>query len=253
MSLWIEKLIPRNPYSRPGNKLECVKKVINHYTANPGASAFNHYKYFGSTLVAQNNKLPPRKRRHASAHIFVDKEEAYLIIPLDEVAYAANDGTFRGIPELRPNANYRSISVELCIEKDGTFHPETVKRAAQINTYLCEKFNLDPMKDIVRHYDVTRKNCPAPWVRNPQEFTNFKECVKNLLENKNKKEEVELYQPSNQAIKNATSIVLNRLADKDVHGDRAIDTLWREKFLKGELTTSDALGLIFVAFERGLL
>ncbi|HZH60693.1 MAG TPA: hypothetical protein VEY70_14190 [Metabacillus sp.] len=44
MSLWIEKLIPKNQYSRPGTKLQKVVKIINHFTANPGASALNHYK-----------------------------------------------------------------------------------------------------------------------------------------------------------------------------------------------------------------
>jgi len=102
----------------------------------------------------------------------VDKQEAYLIIPLNEVAYAANDGSFRGIPDLKPNANYKSISVELCIEKDGTFHPETIKRAAQINSELCRMFGLDPLKD------VTRKNCPAPWVKDPKKFDEFKRMVK---------------------------------------------------------------------------
>lgn len=183
-SLWIEKLIPKNPYSRPGTKLQKVVKIINHFTANPGASAFNHYKYFGFSLVEQNNRLPKNKRRYASAQIFVDKNEAYLIIPLDEVAYAANDGSYRGIQELKPNANYKSISVELCIENDGTFHPETIKRAAQINAELCRMFDLDPLQDVVRHYDVTHKNCPAPWVKEPEKFDEFKKLVRADLTNK---------------------------------------------------------------------
>lgn len=183
-NLWIEKLIPKNPYSRPGTKLQKVVKIINHFTANPGASAFNHYKYFGFSLVEQNNRLPKNKRRYASAQIFVDKNEAYLIIPLDEVAYAANDGSYRGIQELKPNANYKSISVELCIEKDGTFHPETIKRAAQINAELCRRFGLDPLKDVIRHYDVTHKNCPAPWVNEPEKFDEFKKLVRADLLNK---------------------------------------------------------------------
>lgn len=183
-NLWIEKLIPKNPYSRPGTKLQKVVKIINHFTANPGASAFNHYKYFGFSLVEQNNRLPKNKRRYASAQIFVDKNEAYLIIPLDEVAYAANDGSYRGIQELKPNANYKSISVELCIENDGTFHPETIKRAAQINAELCGMFDLDPLQDVVRHYDVTHKNCPAPWVKEPEKFEEFKKLVRADLVNK---------------------------------------------------------------------
>jgi len=39
--------------------------------------------------------------------------------------------------------------------------------------------------------------------------------------------------------------------EKKDHG--AISPVWREKLQKGELTTSDAIGLIFVAIERGLI
>src|SRR5690606_9642874 len=171
--MWIEKLVKVNPVTRPGTKLKGVRKIVEHYTANPGASAYNHYKYFNGTAIAQ--------KRYASAHIFVDKVEAYLIIPLNEVAYHANDGSYRGVSELKPNANLYSIGVELCIEKDGTFHPETLRRAAEINAELCKRFKLDPHKDIVRHYDVTHKNCPARWVKYPKEFAEFKNMVNMVL------------------------------------------------------------------------
>ncbi|OES45215.1 N-acetylmuramoyl-L-alanine amidase family protein [Domibacillus iocasae] len=60
----------------------------------------------------------------------------------------------------------------------------------------------------------------------------------------------ELYQPSNAAIKNSTRTVLNRLVNKDPGG---IDPSHVKKLDEGTLTTSDALGLIFVAIERGLI
>ncbi|OLN21989.1 hypothetical protein BTO30_11690 [Domibacillus antri] len=60
----------------------------------------------------------------------------------------------------------------------------------------------------------------------------------------------ELYQPSNTAIKNSTRTVLNRLVQKDPGG---IDPSWIKKLDEGTLTESDALGLIFVAIERGLI
>jgi hypothetical protein len=45
----------------------------------------------------------------------------------------------------------------MCIEKDGTFHPDTITRTEDVFVELCKKFNLDPMCDIVRHFDVTAK------------------------------------------------------------------------------------------------
>lgn len=178
MGIWVEKFINVNQFSRPGKKLDGVKKIVVHYTANPGASAQNHYLYFGSL-----------KDRYASAHLFVDKIEAINIIPLNEVAYHAGDiqkrnanGTpYRGVKELLPSANYLSIGVEMCIEKDGTFHPDTITRTEDVFVELCKKFNLDPMCDIVRHFDVTAKNCPAPWVKDEQQFTQFKQRVNAKL------------------------------------------------------------------------
>nr|WP_017435155.1 N-acetylmuramoyl-L-alanine amidase [Parageobacillus caldoxylosilyticus] len=173
MAVWTEKFIHKNEYSRPGLKLKGVKKLVLHWTANPGASAANHFTYFDKTII--------EKKSYASAHIVVDKNEAINIIPLDEVAYHANDGTYRGVPELKPNANFLSIGVEMCVEKNGTFHPDTIARTEDVFVELCKKFKLDPIKDIVRHYDITHKNCPAPWVKDSQKFIDFKNRVKAKL------------------------------------------------------------------------
>jgi N-acetylmuramoyl-L-alanine amidase CwlA len=69
----------------------------------------------------------------------------------------------------------------MCIEKDGTFHPDTITRTEDVFVELCKKFNLDPMCDIVRHFDVTAKNCPAPWVKDEQQFIQFKQRVNAKL------------------------------------------------------------------------
>ncbi|WP_199426572.1 N-acetylmuramoyl-L-alanine amidase [Thermaerobacillus caldiproteolyticus] len=173
MAVWTEKFIHKNEYSRPGLKLKGVRKLVLHWTANPGALAENHFKYFDQTIV--------QAKRYASSHIFVDKNEAINIIPLDEVAYHANDGTYRGVPELKPNANFLSIGVEMCVENDGSFHPNTIARTEDVFVELCKKFKLNPMEDIVRHYDITHKNCPAPWVKDSKAFEDFKKRVQAKL------------------------------------------------------------------------
>lgn len=170
MSLWKDKFIAPNEFSRPQKKMTEVRKIVIHWTANYGASAMNHFNYF-NTL----------KGRYASAHFFVDSKEALCIIPLNEIAYHANDGSYKGVPELKPNANFLSVGIEMCVEKDGTFHPDTIKRTEDIAVELCKRYKLDPLKDIVRHYDVTHKNCPAPWVANSTKFTNFKNSVNSKL------------------------------------------------------------------------
>ncbi|HAU2760794.1 TPA: N-acetylmuramoyl-L-alanine amidase, partial [Salmonella enterica] len=69
-----------NKFSRPGIKNSGIKGLIMHYTANNGGTARNHKSYFNNLNGV-----------YASAHLFVDDEEAICIIPFDEVAYHAND------------------------------------------------------------------------------------------------------------------------------------------------------------------
>ncbi|QVY63002.1 N-acetylmuramoyl-L-alanine amidase family protein [Cytobacillus gottheilii] len=80
----------------------------------------------------------------------------------------------------------------------------------------------------------------------------FNLAKKSTAETTKPKEAANLYKPTASAMANATSVVLKRWSDKDVHGDKAIDPSWRTKLLNGELTDSDAIGLFYVAVERGL-
>lgn len=177
MAIWEDKFINVNKYARSGKKLTGVRKIVMHYTANPGASAENHYKYFNNLTG-----------RYASAHFFVDSKDALCILPLEEVAYHANDVqkkvngvAYRGVAELKPNANLLSVGIEMCIEKDGSFHPETLEKSENVAAELCRRYKLNPLEDIVRHYDVTAKNCPAPWVASSEGFKQFKANVSAKL------------------------------------------------------------------------
>jgi N-acetylmuramoyl-L-alanine amidase len=153
-----------NPFSRPGIKRSSTKKVVWHYTANPGATAQGHYLYFDS--LKKQNARDDDEDRYASANTFIDRYQILEIIPLDEKAYHASV------------ANGYSIGVELCIEKDGTFHPNTIKQAIEYGEYLAKTYGLDPLNDFIRHFDVTGKLCPKRWVEKPAEWIQFKKDVK---------------------------------------------------------------------------
>lgn len=182
MADYITDLVIKNKYSRSGMKLLSTKGIVMHYTANKGATAKNHADYFDG---ADGGAY-----RYAGAHIFIDKHESRLIIPLNEVAYHANESACR-IPALRattrayPNggANLTTIGIELCIEKDGSLHPDTYKRAVRVVAGLLK---LKKMKtgQIYRHFDVTGKNCPSFWVSNPSGFTQFKKDVYRTMKPK---------------------------------------------------------------------
>ncbi|MGG0787044.1 N-acetylmuramoyl-L-alanine amidase, partial [Bacillus glycinifermentans] len=153
-------------------KLSGVKGIVMHWTATPGASALNERNYFNGTCIAD--------KRYASAHYFVDRKEAQLIIPENEVAYHAHDQNRCYVSFLKPNANTTAIGVEMCVEKDGKIHSETVQNAAELVADLCKRYGLSTNK-IVRHYDVTNKNCPAPWVSDSSQLTAFRKKVDSLL------------------------------------------------------------------------
>lgn len=172
MSVIKNDYIAVNQFARSGDKLLGVRKLVMHWTANSGGTAQNHKRYFAGI------------KTYASAHIFVDRKETLCIIPLNEVAYHANERTNK-IPALEATASYYqggdanlcTIGIEMCVEYDGKIHKDTVERAEDVAVELCKKYGLDPKTDIVRHYDVTGKNCPAPWVSDSTQFTAFKKAV----------------------------------------------------------------------------
>lgn len=172
-------LVQINKFSRPGIKLLGVLGIILHWTGNKGATDENHADYFDGPDGGGE--------RYASAHFFVDRDSATLIIPLDEVAYHANDMACK-IPKFKAsspnykggNANLNTIGIEMCVEKDGTIHPDTIARTVQLTSHLCTFYKLKT-SDIYRHYDVTGKNCPAPWVSDPSQFVTFKNRVDETM------------------------------------------------------------------------
>ncbi|MEC1021444.1 peptidoglycan recognition protein family protein, partial [Bacillus paralicheniformis] len=175
----VKNFVKVNQYTRPGLKLAGVKGIVMHWTATPGASALNERNYFNGTCIAD--------KRFASSHYFVDRKEAQLIIPENEVAYHAHDQNRCYVSFLKPNANTKAIGVEMCVEKNGQIHSETVQNAAEVVADLCRRYGLSTDK-IVRHYDVTNKSCPAPWVRDSSQLAAFRKKVDSILGNKTKSE-----------------------------------------------------------------
>lgn len=51
-----------------------------------------------------------------------------------------------------------------------------MKRAAKLTRELMAKHHV-PVSRVCRHYDVTHKDCPEPWVRNPKQWENFKKML----------------------------------------------------------------------------
>lgn len=139
-----------NKYSRPGIKLSEVLKIAVHYVGNAGSTAKANRNYF------ENQK---NGGRYVSSHFIIGLSgEIIQCIPLDEWSYCTNQ------------ANGYSISIECCHpDSTGKFTAATEKSLAELCAYLCKKFGLDPETDIIRHYDVTGKQCPLYW--SPTKYT----------------------------------------------------------------------------------
>ena len=136
-----------------------VEYIVVHYTANTGDTAQNNLDYFARTKTG------------TSAHYFVDENEVFQSVQDTDVAWHCGSKNPRH-PYCR-NAN--SIGVEMCNSVGGV--PEAVRdRTAAFVRQKMKEYGIDS-SHVLRHYDVTGKRCPAPWVDNPTEWMEFKKML----------------------------------------------------------------------------
>lgn len=140
-----------NRKSYGGLRASPVRYIVVHYTAGNGDTAAGNGQYF--------SRVP----QQASAHWFVDDEEAVASVPEKYVAWHCGAVNYVH-PECR-NAN--SIGVELCSRIDSLgkyyFTPRTLENATELVRELMHRYDI-PVERVLRHYDVTGKVCPAPLV-----------------------------------------------------------------------------------------
>ena len=150
----VELLTP-NPYSRPQIPVEQVNYIAIHYTANPGSTAMSNRNYFENLATTQENKV--------SSHFVVGLEgEVVQCIPTSEMSYATN------------SRNVDTISIECCHpDETGQFNDATYSSAVKLTAWLCTRFGLDT-DQVIRHYDVTGKDCPKYYVENPDAWLRMK-------------------------------------------------------------------------------
>ena len=158
-----ENLLPINEYSRPGTPLTKVKGVVIHYTGNPGTTASQNRSYFESLAETKTTK--------ASSHYIIGLSgEIIQCVPLDEIAYASNE------------RNADTISIECCINNEaGKFNDKTYDALVQLTAWLVGEYDLK-ISDIIRHYDVTGKNCPKYFVEHESAWEDFKLDVEKYID-----------------------------------------------------------------------
>lgn len=201
--LQINKKLTVTNYNKRGTKPEWI---VLHYTANNGDTAINNCNYFLSDY------------RGASANYFVDESSIWQCVEDTNTAWhVGNDVYYNGA------RNTNSIGIEMCSRKHNanstsleTYYikDETVYNAVELTAHLMKKYNI-PINRVCRHYDVTRKYCPAPMVYNNGGITwgKFIEMVENEYA---KQEETLLskeYDELKALIESNHNAVLGTLAD----------------------------------------
>lgn len=146
-----EKLLTPNKYSRPCTKRGKTTKIAVHYIGNPNTSAIANRNYF-ENLRFQKATNDNTTNRWVSSHYIVGLQgEVIRCIPDDEISYCTNQ------------ANAYSISIETCHPKsDGIFTDSTYISLCELCALLLKKYKLT-VNDLIRHYDVTKKQCPLHW------------------------------------------------------------------------------------------
>lgn len=183
-------------YTRPGTIRERTTGIVLHYIGNPGTTAKNNRDYFESLKEGKPDRITGRIPCKSSHYIIGLKGEILCLMPDEEVSYTSGGSSYKpGIletltpPEFKKSAfHVRSaphlftIGIEVCHpDFTGSYTPETYEAQKHLGAFLLKKHNL-MIENLYRHYDITGKECPRWFVRNPGEWEKFKKEVKATME-----------------------------------------------------------------------
>lgn len=157
----IKKLL--TPYNHNKGTIDRIKYIVIHYVGATGGAEANCKWYAGGN-------------RSASAHYFVGFDGSiWQSVEDKDIAWHCGAKSYVH-PECR-NAN--SIGIEMCVRNNGSkadtsrewyFEDATVQAAIELTRELMAKYHI-PADHVIRHYDVTGKICPNPYVYNDGKHT----------------------------------------------------------------------------------
>ena len=231
-----------------------IQKKLTPYNFTAMSNKKNLYiviHYVGAVSTAKNNAdYYASQKLQASAHYFVDEISIWQSVDDKDRAWHCGGGLqgvyghkFHGIC-----TNSNSIGIEMCCKKDKDgnwyFEPETVKNTVDLVKMLMKKHNI-PIDRVIRHFDVTGKNCPAPYVneKNWKEFKNmitesgdlsmaqYEELKKEIT---TLKETINKVTKSIEDIKNSKETVYHYTTQVPEWGRPTVQKLLDKGLLKGE-------------------
>ncbi len=162
-----------SPYNFTKGGTSRIKYIVIHYTGGFGTAEQNCRYFAGGD-------------RQASAHYFVDYDgEIWQSVEEENIAWHCGSKKSRQSDKrLNQNeecCNENSLGIEMCARKknhdsleakdeDWYFEDATVEAAVELTRYLMKKYDV-PAENVLRHYDVTGKICPAPYCHNTTKHT----------------------------------------------------------------------------------
>ena len=152
---WIDQqIIKVDGDSRRGVYLEGIRDIVIHYVGNPGSTAQQNRDYYANPAS------------DVSSHFVIGlKGEIIQCIPLHEKSSASN------------HRNKDTISIEVCHpDESGKFTDASYQSLIKLTAWLCEICDLDS-GDVIRHYDITGKQCPLYFVTHENAWERFKKDV----------------------------------------------------------------------------
>ena len=146
-----------------------IDYLVFHYTGNTKDTAKANASYFMGA------------NREASAHYFVDDISIWQSVDVnDQAIHCGTWGTYYH----DACRNQNSIGIEMCCTAGNyKIGKKALENAAQLGAALCKYLGItDVDKYVVRHYDVTHKNCPAQMAgSNNAEWNAFKARIKEII------------------------------------------------------------------------
>jgi len=153
-----KKIANRSNYGQKRDTSQ-IKYIAIHWTSNDGDTDENNGNYFANNVVK------------ASAHYFVDDDSVTQSVPDDYAAWAVADKrwsnykTTGGAKLYGIVTNTNSLSIEICDDvKNGVVYPsaQTIANVIALTQEKMKQYNI-PKDRVIRHFDVSGKNCPDYW------------------------------------------------------------------------------------------
>lgn len=169
MACKLKTLISNRKNYGSKRSINLIKYLVYHYTANDGDTDENNAKYFHNNVVK------------ASAHRFVDDDSVTISVPDNYVAWHCGGGLqgSKGHTYYKKCTNTNSIGIEMCdTKRNGKYEvtPKTRSNAIALGKELVKKYGIKK-ENVIRHFDVTGKNCPAYFVKDEEAWKKFRDEI----------------------------------------------------------------------------